>query len=71
MFCPILYSYSLNLLQHAHAMAKALLHVMSLDYVLANLISSANHAMNASKGTLTFHVVRVSKQTVLWNKIAF
>ena len=58
-------------LQHANAMAKALIHVMALDYVLANLISSAHHAMNASKGTLTFHVVRVSKRTVLWNKNAF
>jgi len=39
-------------------MAKALIHVMALDYVLANLISSAKHAMDASQGTLTFHVVR-------------
>ena len=41
-------------------MAKALIHVMVLENVLANLISSAKHAMNASQGTLTFQVVRVS-----------
>jgi hypothetical protein len=44
-------------------MAKALIHVMALDYVLANLISSAKNAVYVSQGTLTFHVVRVSRQT--------
>ena len=42
-------------------MAKALIHVMVLENVLANLMSWEKHAMNASQGTLTFHVVRVSK----------
>ena len=41
------------------------------ENVLANLISLAKHAIGASQGTLTFHVVRVSRRTVLWNKNAF
>ena len=46
-------------------MVKAPIHVMVLESVLANLISSEKHAMNASQGTLNFHVVRVSRRTVL------
>ena len=38
--------------------------VMVKENVLANLISLAKHAIDASLSTLTFHVVRVSRRTV-------